>query len=168
MPDDPIVSRDIINAASFLKGKEDGYLLEENKALPHLTLCQFEAPDDTSAQRLTAQFIKMAIHLTITEPAVRNDRDNSSRAIWIEYRIAPLASLIETQNSVYTHLKALKLDLFTRTLEEYSPHITLGRSQYHDIVLPKSLQTYSFVGRPTHWTVRLSHCDKNGQVTSIL
>ncbi|MBV8938816.1 MAG: hypothetical protein JO089_03120 [Alphaproteobacteria bacterium] len=121
-------------AQTYLRDAADGYLLGD-RALPHVTLCQFRAEDARAAFALFQSWAhpeECIIRLTsfYVRPAHQGK-------LWAGFHVLPTPGLLWLQRRCHLHLQANGLRSLTRA-RPYMPHVTLGLlSTKPDAPLPK-------------------------------
>jgi 2'-5' RNA ligase len=126
VPDDLAVSQNLIDfARKHFSHTADKYLLGKN-ALPHITLCQFHAPSETTATAVFTTWNKpVRLNVALNQLYTRSGSDIHAGKVWIEL-IAVASELKQLQRSCFEHLENNKMSVITKP-DNYSPHLTFAR-----------------------------------------
>jgi 2'-5' RNA ligase len=130
--DDAFVQQCISYAHEQFASFADGYLINAHDALPHITVCQFEAPEEKLPQ-LWERAKKLSASgedFIFTGPAFRQSAGIHKNYIWAELAVRPDSKLVEEQ-ILLTQMLAEKFGITPLTLtgDDYHPHLTYARLQ---------------------------------------
>jgi hypothetical protein len=116
----------VVLARANFAAVHDGYLLGP-AALPHITLCQFEAEDEEAAVGgFRSWRDKGDLRLQIREFRLRPGVSAQFGWLWAEFVVEHRPALFLQQKSCVEHLKAAGFAVLTQ-VATYNPHLTLAR-----------------------------------------
>jgi 2'-5' RNA ligase len=170
VPIDANIHNSFFKVAEGLKDFADGYCLSPYRALPHVTLCQFRAKNESAALALTENFVGIELAIKNVGYYVRKDAAGLNDSIyWSMYAACRDKILMKTQADVYAHLLQAKIELFTQSGADYFPHFTLGRTMQPPPSLdPATLYAAELVDQEIPCRIRLGLSDEMGQFLKIL
>ena len=149
------------DAASQFAPYATKYCLKPEAALPHVTLCQFRAPDIAAALSLTQNDRGKTLPLKATSLYIKK-RENS---FTIGHIIERSALLMALQASLIDHLRQTATEILTGKGDDYFPHVTLARINR----LPTLASSFFLQAEtPLPCKLRLGLSDENGQFLKCL
>jgi len=125
MPRDEDITEALYSHAHILRKAAAGYCIAPNKALAHVTLCQFCADDDIHAKRITDQFIGTACRIKITG-LYQRPYPADPALLWFGYSVQHDEDLMALQHSAHQSLTKTADSVLTGTAHDYDPHFTLA------------------------------------------
>lgn len=127
LPTDVELAANMVSLAQqYFNDLHNGYVLGDG-ALPHITLCQFRAPNDAMAISAYRNFSdKDIITADIYKFHVREGKRINAGSFIAEYKVVAADNLIKLQQLCHDHLLSLGLEVLTPAAD-YSPHFTLAR-----------------------------------------
>jgi 2'-5' RNA ligase len=165
-PDDAAFEAAIIaSAQKHFSATADGYLLTPNAALPHVTVCDFEAEEASRAELWESLSAICAnnIELVCDSTCTRLGQRKHEGFVWIGLEIVRSRELVVLEEKAHDFLNKKKVNFHSPSGAIYWPHITFARLKKADA---KSLPLFfpdellSAKPRPFHLTLGLS--DVNG------
>ena len=167
-PVDPVARQGWFDLASRLAVMADGYCLAPGKALPHVTLCQFRAPDDKAARTVVQDFLGRSLIL-VPNGFYLNPGANEHRGkFWLGHSVGRDPLLMATQKAVVDQLSAHVADVFTRAGDDYFPHFTMARIAVPAINLSADFFDHPLMNQKIECHIMLGHSDENGQFLSVV
>ncbi|MDD3182408.1 MAG: hypothetical protein PHD48_06365 [Alphaproteobacteria bacterium] len=144
MPTDAILRQKITSVSQDLYLKDQyGYVLGDNGhgeiGLPHITLCQFRAPDDKAAISFfnALEIERNIIHPIMREFEIRHGTEEHVGAVWLAYKVALTEDLALLQKQIVARLDNERWVRYTDPAN-YAPHVTIARLKQEPIVRPSS------------------------------
>lgn len=129
-PADPAFAEACVEFAQKRFGSmADGYVLAPDKALPHVTVCDFSAEEALLPglwQKLAPQ-IAPTIDLEFDRASARTGTGPHTGFVWCELGVIRTPLLVEQQEIIASELKKQKLVCHTGLGADYSPHLTFAR-----------------------------------------
>lgn len=162
-PDDALTDSALVALAQdHYADVSESYILGA-AALPHVTLCQFDAPDDEAARTFFRKSqIPSVWEITLTHFNRRAGAGLHEGYFWAEFLVARTNALLTVQTRLVSDLMQSGYTSHTAP-ETYVPHVTLARirtSKYdHSPAVPVCNKT---------WHSALGHCDRYGVYQSDL
>ena len=129
-------------AQANFKDQASEYLLGEN-ALPHVTLCQFQANEEqlesiwSAVEKLglEAESLALRFHHFYIKPGFHFHKDK----YWLGLAMSATAELVALQKALHSLLA--KMNIETSTLpQSYFPHLTLARCHTLDCANPPQIK----------------------------
>ena len=141
----------------------DAYLLGD-AALPHVTLCQFNAPesrldeiwnvfDDVSARAVELRFINVYI---------KYGKGALSGKSWIGLSVKPESHLIDLQKDVFSRLERLGVHGRNRPTD-YFPHLTFARCDASKPAVIAAVPEEDFWSTQYPFLMTVGHSDEHGR-----
>jgi 2'-5' RNA ligase len=125
--DDSFAETCISFAYSELRDLADGFILNAQNSLPHVTLMQFQAEEEQIdlLWRQATALCKTQYNVNLESMGLRNSFRTGH--VWVELNIIHEPVLLEMQNNVAIALKASGAELLTPFGQGYHPHLSLAR-----------------------------------------
>lgn len=169
IPKEESVKQTLFDSAKHLTPYADEYCLNQNNALPHITLSQFRAKDDETAKKMVADFLKKKeISVISTGIYIQSGQEKRSGKFWIGHIITREKSLIDLQEKIILALTKNGAEVLTAARDNYSPHLTLARLN----ALPPSLTTniypQTLINHPIPCQLHLGASDETGRFLTPL
>ena len=169
VPVESVCRKDFFRAAESLGSQEDGYLLAPNKALPHVTLCQFRAQNDEEAIQLVKDFIGEEMVLRTAGVYLSKAGGGRGGKFCIGYIVACSDRLTSLQSEIVDRLRKNSVEVFTKRGKDYFPHFTLARTTKPATKLDEKIVfSERLIEAPLACRVRLGSSDENGQFLKTL
>lgn len=161
------------HAQKILGDVHNGYCLEKQKALPHITLLQFntsegsiEAEIDRRLKAINTSFYER-ISFTGFYATPRHAMENVH--LWVGLEVKKTPALQDLHETIVSSMEGLDIVISNPIKGHYWPHLTLGRinsgKTIRDVGLDPALWARDgFKG----WTVRFRKSDKLGQYLSTI
>ena len=129
----------------------EGYLLGD-RALPHVTLCQFYAPDDAIAHHVFDGWKEKAFPTAISVQSLylKSGTDAHAGQYLVGLTVTATPELIDAQYACHTHIAAQGLQTLTPS-ERFVPHITLASLRRE----PHTLAAFDIPSLPHSFAVTL-------------
>ncbi|MBP9093403.1 2'-5' RNA ligase family protein [bacterium] len=129
-------------AQANFKEQASEYLLGE-QALPHVTLCQFQASEqelesiwsEVEKLGLEAELLALRFHHFYIKPGFQFHQDK----YWLGLAITPTPELLALQKALHTLLAQMNIESPTLP-QSYFPHLTLARCHTLDYTNPPQLK----------------------------
>lgn len=157
-------------ATSVFGRVADGYLLQNESAIPHVTLAQFEG----SREKLEGLWLDVRqtcpqrISLTIDLVYCQRGRDEHQDYIWIGFGISREKVLVDHQRQIVSRLRS-DFNPITKAGDDYFPHLTLARIRNTpDTVIPQiRWASAEFALDTQEFCLALGPSDPNGVLLDI-
>ena len=162
MPRDEDITEALYSHAHILRKAAAGYCIAPNKALAHVTLCQFRADDDMHAKRITDQFIGTACQIRITG-LYQRPYPADPALLWFGYSVQHDEHLMALQHSAHQSLTKTADSVLTGTAHDYDPHFTLARIHNAGPLDIQTFFTSPCLNADIACSVHLGRSDENGQ-----
>jgi 2'-5' RNA ligase len=152
-----------IQAAQMLFSPcSDGYLLREQIAQPHVTLCQFKC-DLEECAKIWEEFSELEVKpIPLRFTGVRFGKGSGihEEFYWTELSVARDAELMRIHRLALSIVQAHGHTCLTDCEDLYNPHLTLAR-----IRLPKQILSWqdALLNNPGPFKIALGEGDDNGQ-----
>lgn len=163
LPQEPQLAGDITAYAQRVFGKlADGHVLGDT-ALPHMTLCQFEA-DFAQLSEIwfaTNHLFPSIMPLTFSGLHLRLSGSDDD-VLWAEISIQRTPELVQGQRGVVAALAERRLTLHTLPGEAYTPHVTLARLKGHATLPAISLTPEHLWSMPHSFELSVGLCGEQG------
>ncbi len=153
----------LFEQAALFEGVADGYCLGKERALPHLTLCQFSAEDDPGALRLAEPFLSRPLDIAPVGFYINPDIADIRESLWIGYAVTRAAALIALQSRILEALAGKGVEIFTHKGDSYFPHFTLARVQRTAIDFPAAFFAKGIIGGSVECRICLGRSGPMGQ-----
>jgi 2'-5' RNA ligase len=113
-------------AGTYFKPLHSEYILGPH-ALAHVTLCQFEAPDEAAARALFASCPGQSRqHVQLEDMQIQVGTAEHAGKFWAHFPVEKTTALSEQQRACFEHLSGAGRTVFNPP-ETYTPHLTLAR-----------------------------------------
>jgi hypothetical protein len=157
-------------------GLAAGYLLHHKQALPHVTVCQFDAAAMPAASLLTeAQTVCRwrSSDLSFDTIYFRSGINEHMGYVWTGLGVCRNRALIAAQQRVVAWLKTNDFTVWTAAGELYFPHLTFARLARPAPAAGAAAWTIGWPGADLHprshrFDPALGLADPNGALTQIL
>lgn len=124
-PNDVDVQKRFFEWARYLQEAATDYCLSEDKASPHVTLCQFRKQDDKQALTLVRDFLGESLSLC-TQGVYVNPRARSD-VFWVGCLVERSDVLIGLHEAAVQHLQTDNIKALNLCGARYFPHFTLAK-----------------------------------------
>lgn len=164
LPQDPQLGADITAYAQRLfLPHSNGYILGEH-ALPHITLCQFDAKFEQLTEIWFANNHLLPTFTTLSffGLQLRHTGDTDDDVLWAEISIKREPSIVNAQRQIVASLVERMITLHTLPGEGYHPHITLARIYANAVVRDVSLVPEHMWATPHTFELSVGLCNELG------
>lgn len=152
--------------ASNFDALSNGYCLQRDHALPHVTLCQFRTADNQNAIDLAREYLSINVEVSVSEiyikPYLQTD------AYWIGFTVQRAEPLMKLQSKIVDQFLAKSVETLVGVGNDYFPHFTVARIFAAGSPLNQLLSDKPLLSRTIPCCLRLGLSDENGQFTRVL
>jgi 2'-5' RNA ligase len=171
LPVDPNINQLFYEAVASFRGRDAGYCLNPENALPHVTLCQFQHESPTEASKIVSPYLNKTIELSLDRIYLsRYPIPNHLLAFWIGISTSRNPEIISLQSEIAEKIAACGCDPKTPLSHRYHPHFSLlllDPEEFSQTDLFFSLFK-NLLGRKIVCTTRLGASDQIGQYQRII
>ncbi len=155
-------------ARTNFEQRADSYLLGDN-ALPHVTLCQFNA-SQTDLDRIWAASLDLSaspVNLAFRHFYVQYGKGELAGMVWAGFAVKHDPALFDLQKTIYTRLATLGFE-GRNVPANYFPHLTFARCDGSSPVVISAPPEENFWGAPCRFRITIGSSDEHGRYHETL
>lgn len=168
LPTQAAINQAFYKSAKILQPYANGYCLNPENALPHVTVSQFRAKDDAEAIKIFQSLVGKEITVNNSGIYITDGTLQYSGKIWTGFIVNREKTLMDFQEKVVAAISQPDIEVLNTTRDGYFPHFTLALFTTLPPSLPTGFYDHALINTPIPCRPCLGASDENGQFLRIL